>query len=354
MRERVFITGGTGFLGLALGRVFLGKKWEVVLYDQYPLRENDLRGSVEVIQGDVRDFSRLQTSIQQGDVVIHAAAALPIRGSKRLIFDVNVNGTKNVLTAAKQKRAEKVIFISSTAVYGVPKKHPILEEDPMDPIGHYGVSKIEAEKVCCQFRESGYPVTILRPKTFLGPGRLGIFQILFEWIYQGNAIYIIGNGENRYQLLALSDLINAVCRIIEIPGFSETLNIGASEFGTVRQDLSGLISHAQSGSALVPLPAKPIQRFLRLLELARLSPLAEWHYRTASEDSFVSVERATQLLDWAPQKSNVDALIESYENYCHNRLRYLNRVGETHATAWNPKLLRSFQIPAKWLVRTRN
>lgn len=347
--RRVFITGGTGFLGAALAKCFLGNGWGAALFDECPLTDETLNGRVEMFQGDVRNLSLLRQSIHQGDVVVHAAAALPIRGSQGLIFDVNINGTRNVLAAAKENGAEKVIFISSTAVYGVPKIHPTTEEDPLDPMGHYGISKTRAESVCEEFRRQGYPVTVLRPKTFLGPGRLGIFQILFEWVYQESLIYIIGRGNNRYQLLALSDLLEAVWKSANIPSFSQTLNIGSEVFGTVREDLEDLIRHARSRARLFPLPAAPVKWFLKFLEACRLSPLVEWHYRTACEDSYVAVEKAKRLLGWSARKSNAEALRESYDEYSLGRDRYRSSTGQTHTVAWDPKLLRFFQIPARWI-----
>ncbi|MBI1976740.1 MAG: NAD(P)-dependent oxidoreductase [Candidatus Omnitrophica bacterium] len=347
--HRIVITGGTGFLGMALARYFLDNGWQVALLDESPLADETLKGHVEMFRGDVRDLSLLRQSIREGDVVVHAAAALPIRGSKELIFDVNVNGTRKVLTAAKRNRAEKVIFISSTAVYGVPKVHPTTENHPLDPMGHYGVSKTMAETVCEEFREQGYPVAVLRPKTFLGPGRLGIFQILFEWIHQGNLVYILGKGANRYQLLALSDLLEAIWKTANLPLFSQTLNIGSEVFGAVREELEDLIQHAHSSARLFPLPAAPIKGFLRFLELCRLSPLVEWHYKTACEDSYVAIEKAKQTLDWFPRKSNIQALRESYDEYSLHRDRYLSATGQTHTVAWDPKLLRVFRIPAKWI-----
>ena len=347
--KNLLITGGTGFLGKALAKEFIAHGWEVTLLDLLPLDDSWLQDKVEVILGDVRDIQLLREKCKEQQVIIHAAAALPIQGSKKLIFDININGTKNVLTCAKKEGVEKVIYISSTAVYGVPKTHPIYEDDSLEPIGHYGVSKAEAEKICVEFRERGYPVVILRPKTFLGPGRLGIFQILFEWIYQGCLIYTIGNGSNRYQLLALSDLVKAVWLTANHSGLSETINLGAQEFRTVKEELETLIKYAQSNSIVFPLPKGPIKAILKFMELCRLSPLVEWHYRTASEDSFVSIEKAKQSLGWRSQKSNVDALIESYNEYCKNRNVYVEQRGITHTTSWNPKLLQLFRVPSEWI-----
>src|SRR5690606_17420674 len=125
----------------------------------------------------------------------------------------------------------------------------------------YGISKVDAEAACEVARKNGVDVTIIRPKTFIGTGRLGIFQILFEWIREGRRIPIIGTGNNRYQLLSVDDLVDAIFRSTTQPNQNETFNIGAKAYGTVRQDLNALLRHAGSGARLSPQPpwlAQPV------------------------------------------------------------------------------------------------
>jgi nucleoside-diphosphate-sugar epimerase len=118
----------------------------------------------------------------------------------------------------------------------------------------------------------------------------------------------------------------------------ETFNIGATEFGTVRSDLQALIDHAGSSSRLQPVPVKPAEIALRALELMRVSPLAEWHYKTAHKDSFVDVTKAQRLLGWQPRLSNRDALILTYDWYLANRGR-VGGAGVTHRVPWNQQAL---------------
>src|ERR671915_556522 len=180
-------------------------------------------------------------------------------------------------------------------------------------VGHYGESKIEAEDVCRAFIRRGLDCVILRPKTFVGPERLGVFEILFDWIREGRRIYVLGDGSNRYQLPAVEDLVEAITLAgSKRAARGQTLNVGAREFGTVRSDLQALIDHAGSSSRITPIPVRPAETALRALEVARLSPLVEWHYKTAHRDSFVDVSRAEQVLGWKARLSNADALIETY------------------------------------------
>jgi len=330
------ISGGAGFLGLHLARRLLSDGHQVRTLDVVPLDDAELERSVEELRGDVRDGDRLRELVAGADVVVHAAAALPIQASRQSIRSVNVGGTENVLVAARDAEVRRVVFISSTAVYGVPEKHPISEDDPLVGVGWYGESKIDAEALC---RVAAVETTIVRPKTFVGPERLGVFEILFDWIREGRRIYILGKGHNRYQLLAVEDLVDAIVRAAESPAAAgETFNVGATEFGTVRDDLGALIAHAGSASRLQPVPVRPAELALRALELLHLSPLAEWHYKTAYRDSFVDVAKAQRVLGWQPRRSNREALIATYDWYLRNRDRVAS-AGVTHRVPWNQQAL---------------
>jgi nucleoside-diphosphate-sugar epimerase len=332
------ISGGAGFLGLHLARRLIADGHEVRSLDLVPLDEPGL--AVQELRGDIRDEASCRELVAGARILVHAAAALPIRGSREEIRSVNVNGSLTLLAAAAEAGVKRIVFISSTAVYGIPDKHPIEEDDPLIGVGHYGDSKIEAEEVCRAFMRRGLDCVILRPKTFIGPERLGVFEILFDWIREGRRIYVLGDGSNRYQLLAVEDLVGAiVLAASRRAAGGQTLNIGAKDYGTVRSDLQALIDHADSSSRITPIPVKPAEAALRALELARLSPLVEWHYKTAHRDSFVDVSRAERVLRWKPRLSNADALIETYDWYLAHRDELAGAAGVTHRVPWSQRAL---------------
>jgi len=332
------ISGGAGFLGLHLARRLVADGHEVRTLDLAPLDDSELEGSVDELRGDVRDPSAAARLVEGADVLVHAAAALPIQASRGSIRSVNVEGTAVVFVAALEAGVGRAVLISSTAVYGIPKHHPLREDAPLVGVGHYGESKIDAERVARRAARSGLETVILRPKTFVGPERLGVFEILFDWIREGRRIPILGDGSNRYQLLAVEDLVAATLSAADADVAGETFNIGATEFGTVRSDLEGLIAHAGSGSRLRPVPARPAELALRGLELAHLSPLVEWHYRTAHRDSFVDVSKAQRELGFKPRLSNEQALCETYDWYLAHR-EELSAAGVTHRVPWDQRAL---------------
>src|ERR687894_2253590 len=224
------ISGGAGFLGLHLARRLLAAGHQVRSLDLVPLDEPEL--AVEELRGDIRDEAACTELVNGARILVHAAAALPIRGSRDEIRSVNVNGTLTLLAAAAEAGVKRVVLVSSTAVYGVPDKHPIEEDDPLVGVGHYGESKIEAEEMCRAFMRRGLDCVILRPKTFIGPERLGVFEILFDWIREGRRIYVLGDGSNRYQLLAVEDLVDAlVLAARKRAAAGGTFNVGAEDFG---------------------------------------------------------------------------------------------------------------------------
>lgn len=339
LKNKILITGGCGFLGVHLARQLLKNNYNVTLFDLAALDAKDLIGKVKYIKGDIRNKNVIGSAIKNQDYIIHAAAALPILREKEIIFGININGTENVLSSSLQNKIKRLIFISSTAVYGIPRHLPEAETNPLDPIGYYGESKVIGEKLCLEYFKKGLSVNILRPKSFLGPERLGVFELWFEAIFTGKGVFILGNGNNKYQLLAVSDVVDAIIKALESETDGEIFNIGAKEFETWNKDLGSIIEYAKSKSRIIKLPTLPSQIILGIMETFNLSPIAAWHYKTMPVDSYIDIRKAEKLLKWTPKKSNKKLLIESYEWYDINRDRIIDKIGTSHRVGWNFKLL---------------
>lgn len=328
------VTGGAGFLGINLARHLLARGRRVRSFDiaffDYPERE-----AVDAVVGDVRDRDAVDAAMRDVSCVVHCAAALPLY-SKRDIETTEVDGTRVVLESAYAHGLARVVHVSSTAVYGIPDHHPIREGDPLRGVGPYGVAKIAAEGHCEAFRERGLCVPILRPKTFVGPERLGVFELLYEWAHEGRNFPILGSGSNRYQLLDVADLCEAIdlCATRDAAVANDTFNVGASVFATLKEDFQAVLDHAGHGRHVVSLPAGPAIAVLRGLAALRLSPLYKWIYETVCEDSFVSVERIEAKLGFSPRYSNRQALIRNYDWYAANRDSIKGRAGVSHRVPW--------------------
>ena len=343
---KYFITGGAGFLGFHLTQFLTKKKESVTQYDIADYVPEEIPKGVKTVTGDVRDLQALIKATKGHDVIIHAAAALPL-WKKEDIMTTTIDGTRNVLEAAIANKIKRVVYISSTAVYGIPVKHPIFEEDPMVGVGPYGTAKIEAEKICQEYRK-GKKVTVcvIRPKTFIGTNRLGVFQILFDWVESGVKIPIFGNGKNRYQLLDVRDLVDAIYLGSKKPDAkaNDTFNVGAEKFNTVREDVGSLCTFAGSGSRVLGVPSAPLKVALRVFEVLHISPLYRWVYGTADKDSFVSIDKIKKQMGWNPKYSNSDALIDSYKWYLEHKPENADEVaGVTHRVPWKQGILKVFK-----------
>ncbi len=299
------------------------------------------KNEIEVITGDVRDSAAVFNASQAVDCVIHAAAALPLY-SRKDIYSTDVEGTRNVLEAALQQEIKRVIHISTTAVYGIPEHHPLKEEDPLIGVGPYGEAKIKAEEVCFQYRKKGMCIPILRPKSFIGPERLGVFALFYDWVKDEKNFPLLGNGKNRYQLLDVEDLCEAVylAATVDKKNANEIFNIGAKQFATMKEDFQAVLDYAGYGKRIIILPAAPLVFMLRILEFFRLSPLYKWVYETAFKDSYVSIEKAEKLLGFTPQYSNKEALIKNYQWYLENLLNFENQTGVSHRVPWKQGVLK--------------
>lgn len=338
---KVLVTGGSGFLGINLVRHLFAKgmtdvrSLDLVEFD-YPEKDR-----IEEIRGDIRDEATVAKAMEGVRYVVHTAAALPLYSAED-IHTTDVVGTRILLQAARRAGVERFVMISSTAVYGIPDHHPLLETDEMIGVGPYGRAKIEAEAECVQARAQGLCVPIIRPKSFIGPERLGVFAMLYDWAHTGHGFPMIGNGKNRYQLLDVEDLCESIwlAMTLDAGKVNDVFNVGAKEFTTMREDYQAVLDDAGHGKKIRGFPAAPMIWTLRFLELLKLSPLYKWVYETASKDSFVSIEKAERVLGFKPRHSNKDALVRNYRWYVANLDKFRNASGVSHRVPWGQGVLR--------------
>jgi nucleoside-diphosphate-sugar epimerase len=337
---RYLVTGGSGFLGINLIRYLLERGHSVVSLDVLPFDYEDCRDRVEAVVGDIRDRAAVDRAMRGVDIVVHGAAALPLYSTAD-IMSTDIDGTRNVLQSALEAKVERVVHVSSTAVYGVPDHHPLYEDDPMIGVGPYGEAKIAAEQVCIEYRKKGMCIPILRPKSFVGPERLGVFALLFDWARDGRNFPLPGRGDNLYQLMDVADLCDAIylCATLDRTVVNDVFNVGAKEFDTVRNDFQAVLDRAGKGKRIIPMPELPMKVALATLRTLRLSPIYKWAYGTVSKESFVSIEKAERVLGFRPRYSNKAALLRNYDWYLANLHRFHGSSGVTHRVPWSQGLL---------------
>jgi nucleoside-diphosphate-sugar epimerase len=332
----VLVTGGAGNFGTELVDRALARGDRVRVLD---VHEPEPRDGVEVVVADVRDRDAVTDACEGVDVLLHNVAQVPLAKDRELFESVNVEGTANVLLAARARGVAKVVHTSSSAIFGIPEHNPVIEDSPGRPLEAYGRAKLEAEALCREAAASGVDVTIVRPRTILGHGRLGIMAVLFEFVAEGAPVFVLGSGDNRYQFVHADDLADAVLLAADRPG-PTTYNIGATEFGTMRELLQSLVDHAGTGSLVVSLPAAPARRAMQALSLAGQAPFAPYHWLLYAESLWFDTTKAQTELGWKPAHSNASALIESYEWFLAHRDELGGEGGSHHQSPVRLGLLR--------------
>jgi nucleoside-diphosphate-sugar epimerase len=321
------ITGGSGYFGSLLRDRLRAAGQVVRVFD---LTDADDRpAEVEFVRGDVRDEAGLAKACAGCEVVYHCVAQVPLAKDARLFESVNVLGTENLLRAARQAGVRKVIYLSSSAVFGAPKANPVTEETAPSPGEAYGRAKLAGERLCARSAQAGLDVTVIRPRTIMGHGRLGIFQILFEWIREGANVPVLGTGENRYQFVHADDLADACLLAAGRPG-AAIYNCGAERFGTMREVLEQLCAHAGTGSRVKSVPMAPAVALMNLTSALGLSPLGPYHSLMYGRSLYFDIRKATEELNWRPRFSNNEMLVQSYDWYLKNREAVLQAHGASH------------------------
>ncbi|HEY3826959.1 MAG TPA: NAD-dependent epimerase/dehydratase family protein [Bryobacteraceae bacterium] len=318
-RARILITGGAGFLGSHLTANLLAHGTAVRIFDLadrpdwVPVSGPDASG-VEYVPGDIRDGAALGSALEGVDAVIHAAFASP-RMAPETIEEVNVGGARELSRQTLSRGVSRVVLISSSVVERAPHVHPFLRRAGINAFDLYRKSRAEAERVFAEQASRGFRLAMARPKTFVGPGRVSAFNIIFEWIRQGRPVLLMGEALNHYQLLEIGDMAEGI-RLLTNSDAEGVFHFGATRFGTFRGDLQALIDHAGTGSRLRFVPGLAARAILRGMELAGMPPPSELHYMSArGKDSVANTTRATGELGWQPKWGNVDALRSAYDWY---------------------------------------
>lgn len=335
---RHLVTGGSGFLGNLIARRLLERGEQVRILDIWedPSRPKD----IEYIDCDIRDRDGVRQAMRGVDIVHHNVALVPLTKSGDKFWEVNVEGSRIAAEEAVKAGVQGFIHMSSSAVFGCPDNCPISNDTPARPVEIYGRGKLAGEQAVRAICEtSNLPLVVIRPRTILGEGRLGIFQILFEWIQHSNDVYVIGSGNIGFQFVHAFDLMSAYMLALDT-GQPGTYNVGTDRFGTLREGLENIIAYAGTGSRVKSLPEQLTIQTLRLLDWLRLCPLAPWHYLTYHKAFYFDVSSLLKL-GWQPQYSNDEMFRESYDWFRENdALLAAGQTGSAHRRPVEQRILR--------------
>ncbi len=309
---RILVAGGAGYLGTLLVRHLHDGGHECRVLDVNGA--SGLPADTGMMLGDIRDERAVERAVRGMDAIVNCVAMVPLAKDRRLFLAVNEQGTRTLLQAARNLEVPRFVQISSSAVYGRPEQLPVTEESPRLPQDPYGLSKKRAEDHCRAFAHEGMEVAILRPRTLLGAGRLGIFQVLFEWVRRGRRVPVLAGPESPYQFLHAADLAQAVTCVLEQRRPGE-YNLGAGRYASIQEALQSLCVQAGTGASVVRLPRRPVEWGMQASHRLGISPLAPYHALMYGHAMYFDCGKAERELGWQPRWSNDEMLQESYRHY---------------------------------------
>ncbi len=310
--EKYLVTGDSGYLGSKIANQLVLRGHYVVGVDT--AHNPNLPNAVEFHQLDIRDKEELAQLFQNVSVVIHSAALVPLTRNYKGFESVNVLGSRIVAELSLENNVEAFVHISSSAVFGKNSRERINELTDVSPTEPYGRSKLGGEKeVAKVLSGTDVNLSIVRPRTIIGDGRGGIFDLFFSWIENDQPIYTIGPGDQPFQFVHVDDLIEAI-QVIANARVSGAFNVGTDRYSSLNNLFSSIVNHANSKSRVVHLPVSATILALTILEKLNLSPLAPWHYKTFHLPFHFDTS-AVQSLGWKPKFSNDEMFAASYDSY---------------------------------------
>ena len=310
------VTGGSGYFGSLLVHRLAATGYTVRILDLND--DSDRPDGAQLVQGDIRDRDVVRAAVSGVDVVFNNVAQVPLAKDLELLRTVNVDGTALLLDECRRQSVGKVVHTSSSAVFGVPRHNPVLPTTVPSPVEAYGHAKLAAEWACLDAVRSGLDVTIVRPRTILGHGRLGIFGILFEWVADGADVFVLGHGDNRYQFVHADDLAE-VCILAGAKAGPAVFNAGTDRFGTMRETLTSLCEHANTGAHVRSLPSGPAALGMKAAAALHLAPFAPYHWLMYSKSLWFDIDHVRDALGWVPRYSNAEMMADSYDWFLANR-----------------------------------
>lgn len=318
------LTGGSGFLGSIMKKQITDRGDVCVSVDLQP--DDFEHERFFFFQGDIRDKKLMDNLFSEYhfDAIFHFAALLAhVKKDLKDLWSSNVDGTKTVLEFADKYHVNKIIFTSSNCLWGNNFEKPVTEDEAPDPIEIYGKSKLECEKILLA-NDSAVKTVIFRCPTIIDEGRLGLLAILYEFIDENKKLWMVGNGNNKYQFIYAKDLLNA-CFLALDYSKSDIFNIGSDHVKTFNEVYTYVIEHSGSKSHLAHFPAGIAIFGMKLCFALGISPLGPYQYKMLSSSFVFETGKIKKELGFSPTLTNEEMLLKSYEYFHQNRKEIENR-----------------------------
>ena len=260
--KKILVTGGAGFIGSHVVDRLLDEGASVIAIDNFDpfyngkernIQHNFGREGFHLIRGDILDYDLVSSLVKRVDIIFHEAAQAGVRycnTNPLKAHQVNATGTLNVLLAAKQEGSKRIVYASSSSVYGDVKYLPMGEDHPTNPISPYGASKLAGEMHCLVFNHVyGLPVVCLRYFSVYGPrGRPD--QVIYKFaeaVAEGRSPTIFGNGSQTRDFTFISDIVDATLLAAEADSLvGMVFNVGAGSRVAIKDLVGRVISKCNS------------------------------------------------------------------------------------------------------------
>ena len=288
------VTGGAGFIGSHLVKKLVEHGNEVIVIDNLNTGKKQniekISKKIDFFEVDIRDFSAIEDILKNIDGVFHEAALASVQDSFRIpdeFFDVNVNGTENIFKIAK-KLGIKVVYASSSSVYGNPISIPIKENDDKNPFNPYAKTKLEDDKLAEKYAKNGLKVIGLRYFNVFGPRQskeyAGVIRLFLERIQQGLSPLINGDGLQVRDFVYVDDVVNANMLAMESNVNGEFFNIGTNSVVSVL-DLANMIIKF-SGLKLKPIHRSAVPGDVKATQadITKAKMMLKWKPTTSLKD----------------------------------------------------------------------
>lgn len=303
--KKILVTGGTGFIGSHLSEALVKNGYSVRVFDRYNpnynlgnLENSKYKSKIDFVFGDIRDYDSVVKAVKNCDIIFHLAALIGIPysyHSPSAYIKTNIEGTYNILEAAKNLKTKKIFITSTSEVYGSAKYLPIDEEHPLQPQSPYSASKISADALSiAYFNSFDLPVNILRPFNTYGPrqSQRAIIPSLIKQILkiEKKGKIFVGNVHPRREFNFVEDVCAAFLNAMKLKKYGQIINIGNGYDISIKQ-LINIISMIMNKKVEIKISKK--RKRPQKSEVKRLSS---------------STRKTKKLLNWKPKYSNYKGL----------------------------------------------